>query len=90
MSALESAVIEPARAVEQGDLDPSVSVLVLSGDGKGFCGGDDLVQSAENQGQLEGESEPGSAVPAGSPLDPSAMRADHDPGPCRLPWSTTR
>ena len=45
------------RVVERADLDPAVSVLLLSGNGKGFCGGYDLVQSAEGQGQLEGEDE---------------------------------
>jgi enoyl-CoA hydratase/carnithine racemase len=36
------------QAVERADLDPGVSVLLLSGNGKGFCGGYDLVQSAEH------------------------------------------
>ena len=63
------------RAVERADLDPGVSVLLLSGNGKGFCGGYDLVQSAEGQGQLDGEAD----APAGSPLDPEVMRANHDP-----------
>jgi enoyl-CoA hydratase len=74
---------ELEQAVERADLDPEVSVLLLSGNGKGFCGGYDLVQSAEGQGQLEGESgAPGTGgvgrVP-GSPLDPEVMRANHDP-----------
>jgi enoyl-CoA hydratase len=72
------------HAVERADLDPDVSVVLLSGNGKGFCGGYDLVQSAEGQGQLgdeAGEGEAGgSAAPlAGSPLDPAVMRANHDP-----------
>jgi enoyl-CoA hydratase len=71
------------RAVERADLDPAVSVLLLSGNGKGFCGGYDLVQSAEGQGQLEGEGElenaAGAPPPPGSPLDPAVMRANHDP-----------
>ena len=42
------------QAVEHADLDPEVSVLLLSGNGKGFCGGYDLVQSAEGQGRTRG------------------------------------
>jgi enoyl-CoA hydratase len=64
------------RAVERADLDPRVSVLLLSGNGKGFCGGYDLVQSAEHQGQLEDDP---AEAPAGSPVDPEVMRANHDP-----------
>ncbi len=33
--------------VERADLDPAVRVLLLSGNGKGFCGGYDLVQYGE-------------------------------------------
>lgn len=33
--------------VERADLDPEVSVLLLAGNGKGFCGGYDLAWSAE-------------------------------------------
>src|SRR4051795_10223268 len=40
---------ELAAAVEEADLDPSVHVIALSGEGKGFCGGYDLVWSAEQQ-----------------------------------------
>jgi enoyl-CoA hydratase len=69
------------QAVERADLDPDVSVVLLSGNGKGFCGGYDLVQSAEGQGRLEGDDEEvgGDGLPAGSPLDPEVMRANHDP-----------
>jgi enoyl-CoA hydratase len=75
------------QAVEHADLDPEVSVLLLSGNGKGFCGGYDLVQSAEGQGRLEDQGRlegdvagvGGSGVPPGSPLDPEVMRANHDP-----------
>lgn len=65
------------RLVEQADLDPAVHVLLLSGRGKGFCGGYDLVESAENQGSLGG-ADP-AATPPGSPLDPAVMMANHDP-----------
>jgi enoyl-CoA hydratase/carnithine racemase len=63
-------------AVEQADLDPAVHVLLLSGAGKGFCGGYDLVESAEGMAQA---ATPGD-VPAGSPLDPRVIAANHDPG----------
>ncbi len=67
---------ELERRVEQADLDPAVHVMLLSGNGKGFCGGYDLVESAEGQGRMGGEGE----TPApGSPLDPSVMAANHDP-----------
>lgn len=65
------------RCVEQADLDPEVSVLLLAGNGKGFCGGYDLVQSAERQGRMDDEG--AGAAPPGSPLDPEVMRANHDP-----------
>ncbi len=40
---------ELAAAVEEADLNPAVHVLVLAGKGKGFCGGYDLVWSAEGR-----------------------------------------
>jgi enoyl-CoA hydratase len=67
---------ELAACVERADLDPGVHVILLAGNGKGFCGGYDLVDSAEGLG-LEGES--GSDARAGSPLDPSVMATNHDP-----------
>ena len=66
------------QAVERADLDPAVSVLLLAGNGRGFCGGYDLVVSAEGQGRLAGEDD--AAHLAGSPLDPRVMQANHDPG----------
>jgi enoyl-CoA hydratase len=38
---------ELVACVERADADPTVRVLLLSGNGKGFCGGYDLVDSAE-------------------------------------------
>jgi enoyl-CoA hydratase len=67
---------ELQQAVEQADLDPAVHVLLLSGAGKGFCGGYDLVQSAEGRDRDAGG---GPAPPPGSPLDPGVMAANHDP-----------
>lgn len=69
-------VTELEQYVEQADLDPAVHVILLSGNGKGFCGGYDLVESAEGQGRL---GEDGLATPPGSPLDPAVMAANHDP-----------
>jgi enoyl-CoA hydratase len=40
---------ELTEAVELANLDPSVHVIALSGEGKGFCGGYDLVEYAEHQ-----------------------------------------
>jgi enoyl-CoA hydratase len=70
-------VTELERCVEQADLDPAVHVLLLAGNGKGFCGGYDLVESAEGQGRMgeEGVVPP----PPGSPLDPMVMATNHDP-----------
>ena len=39
---------ELAACVERANLDPAVHVIALSGNGKGFCGGYDLVASAEH------------------------------------------
>jgi enoyl-CoA hydratase len=38
---------ELAECVERANLDPEVHVIALSGEGKGFCGGYDLVEFAE-------------------------------------------
>ncbi len=75
-------VTELERCVEEADLDPEVHVVLLSGNGKGFCGGYDLVQTAERRlaPSLLGESDdsPGPPPPPGSPLDPEVMTANHD------------
>ena len=55
---------ELERCVERADLDPSVHVLLLAGNGKGFCGGYDLVESAEGQGRLDGDGDQGATAPA--------------------------
>ncbi len=44
-------VTELEQYVERADLDPAVHVILLAGKGKGFCGGYDLVESAEGQGR---------------------------------------
>jgi enoyl-CoA hydratase len=58
-------VTELEQCVEQADLDPAVHAILLSGNGKGFCGGYDLVESAEGQGRLgeEGNAPEGSVPP---------------------------
>jgi enoyl-CoA hydratase len=66
-------IAELEACVERADLDPAVHVILLAGHGKGFCGGYDLVESAEGR-----ESPYGDAV-AGSPLDPAVIRTNHDP-----------
>jgi len=67
---------ELEESVERADLDPDVHVILLAGNGKGFCGGYDLVESAEGQGRMGEEA---IVPPAGSPLDPAVMAANHDP-----------
>jgi enoyl-CoA hydratase len=67
-------ITELEACVERADLDPGVHVILLAGNGKGFCGGYDLVESAEGRA-----GSPGDDAVAGSPLDPAVIRANHDP-----------
>ncbi len=69
---------ELVACVERADLDPEVHVLLLSGEGSGFCGGYDLVESAEGMGEGTAAAAARGA-PSGSPLDPVVMAANHDP-----------
>jgi enoyl-CoA hydratase len=87
-------IAELVECVRHADLDPAVHVLLLAGAGTGFCGGYDLLESAEGMG-AEGSQEGGGAhaaqagpegpgraheaPPPGSPLDPAVMAANHDP-----------
>lgn len=67
---------ELVESVERADLDPQVHVLLLAGAGSGFCGGYDLVESAEGAGA-------GAAVEdglRGTPVDPAVIAANHVPG----------
>jgi enoyl-CoA hydratase len=73
--ALVAALVD---CVREADLDPAVHVLLLGGAGSGFCGGYDLVESAEGMGS-EPRGAGGSAAPPGSPIDPAVMAANHDP-----------
>jgi enoyl-CoA hydratase len=69
---------ELAACVENANLDPNVHVILLSGNGKGFCGGYDLVESAERLGDgVDAD------VPRGSPIDPAVLARNHDP---RATW----
>lgn len=67
---------EIAACVERANLDPAVHVIALAGNGSGFCGGYDLVASAE--GDMSGLGE-GREAPPGSPLDPATIAANHAP-----------
>src|SRR3954447_22484216 len=66
---------ELAACVERANLDPSVHVIALSGAGKGFCGGYDLVASAEGAGRDDEDA----GAPAGSPIDPMVLAQNHNP-----------
>jgi enoyl-CoA hydratase len=65
---------EITACVERANLDPEVHVIALSGNGKGFCGGYDLVASAE---QLDVGIHADHVE--GSPLDPRVQMQNHDP-----------
>jgi enoyl-CoA hydratase len=73
---------ELSACVEQANLDPAVHVIVLSGAGKGFCGGYDLVASAQSgmgqSGDMGGGM--GGGWPEGSPMDPAVVARNHMPG----------
>ncbi|MCW2856704.1 MAG: putative enoyl-CoA hydratase [Marmoricola sp.] len=66
--------IELAEVVERADLDPRVHVMLLSGRGKGFCGGYDLSIFAENMG-----ADGGPDRRTGTVLDPAVQAENHDP-----------
>ncbi|MGH3734122.1 MAG: crotonase/enoyl-CoA hydratase family protein [Micromonosporaceae bacterium] len=65
--------VELADAVERADLDPRVHVILLSGRGKGFCGGYDLALFAEGQSAQAISSQPGTV------LDPLVQARNHLP-----------
>ncbi len=66
---------ELAECVERANLDPEVHAIALAGNGSGFCGGYDLVASAEGDMSELG----GVEAPPGSPLDPATIGANHAP-----------
>ena len=67
--------VDLAHAVERADLDPHVHVILLSGRGKGFCGGYDLDVFAENLADPPA----GSDDFTGTVLDPLVQMRNHDP-----------
>jgi enoyl-CoA hydratase len=67
---------ELAQCVERANLDPAVHVIALAGNGSGFCGGYDLVDSAEGL-LTQGNEDP--SRPKGSPLDPLVQAQNHQP-----------
>jgi enoyl-CoA hydratase len=79
-------VRELEHCVELADLDPGVHAILLSGNGKGFCGGYDLVESAEGGGAPSAGGASASVDPTGSPLDPEVIARNHDP---RRVWDPT-
>ena len=72
--------VELGQCVEMADLDPCVHVIALSGNGKGFCGGYDLVDSAEGMRKARFG---GGKAPEGSAVDPEIVARNHDPS---QPW----
>ncbi len=69
---------ELSTCVEHANLDPSVHVIALSGNGTGFCGGYDLELYAQ-KGWEAGRGDPS----VESPLSPGVQAGNHDP---RNPW----
>ena len=79
---------ELAACVERANLDPEVHVIALAGNGKGFCGGYDLVGAAEAS-MSEGIRPRGGAAR----LAARPRRAGREPRPATASgtrWSTTR
>jgi enoyl-CoA hydratase len=66
--------VELSEVVERADLDPRVHVMLLSGRGKGFCGGYDLSIFAERSAP-DGSVDPR----VGTVLDPTLQLENHDP-----------
>jgi len=66
---------ELADCVERANLDPEVHAIALAGNGSGFCGGYDLVASAERMSEGFGAQQ----ATESSPLDPAVQAANHDP-----------
>jgi len=67
--------VEIAACVERANLDPTVHAIALAGNGSGFCGGYDLVASAEGRMDELGRVD----APPGSPVDPATIAANHAP-----------
>ncbi|MEV6140078.1 crotonase/enoyl-CoA hydratase family protein [Nocardia sp. NPDC051990] len=67
--------VDLAHAVERADLDPRVHVILVSGRGKGFCGGYDLDMFAEQGSHGIG----GSTDTTGTVADPVVQAVNHNP-----------
>jgi len=70
---------ELEACVEKADMDPDVHVIALSGNGKGFCGGYDLVASAERMLEKEDGSVSRKNYVEGSAFDPLVQMKNHSP-----------
>ncbi|MGZ5315658.1 MAG: crotonase/enoyl-CoA hydratase family protein [Solirubrobacterales bacterium] len=70
---------ELAACVERANLDPAIHVIALAGKGTGFCGGYDLVASAEGMGSDAAAPEGAGGEEAGSPIAPIVVARNHDP-----------
>jgi enoyl-CoA hydratase len=74
--------LELIDSVERADVDPRVHVILLSGRGKGFCGGYDLSIFAEGGHGQSAENMTASGGPDprnGTVLDPTLQAENHDP-----------
>src|SRR2546429_7287009 len=77
-NAITRAMIEQlAACVERADLDPEVHVLLLSGNGSGFCGGFYLVGRGQGRGGAAPAPPGGSATGPGPPPGPGCVGAKH-------------
>ena len=75
---------ELAECVERANLDPAVHVIALAGNGKGFCGGYDLVESARRDERAR-RSAPRWRVPRSTP--PSRRRTTTRAAPGTRSWT---
>jgi enoyl-CoA hydratase/carnithine racemase len=76
---------ELEQCVEQADLDPAVHTILLAGNGKGFCGGYDLVESAEGKGL----GEEGEQARSDSQDVDGGQTGDGSPADLHYPFSPT-
>lgn len=67
--------LELTQCIEKANIDQQVHVIALSGHGSGFCGGYDLVDSAE----ALSVGDPSPHRPSGSVLDPVVQMQNHVP-----------
>jgi enoyl-CoA hydratase len=79
---------EIAACVERANLDPAVHAIALAGNGSGFCGGYDLVASAERMSEAAGgggtgQPSGGTGQPGGAAPPPGRAPTDPPPGPRR-------